>query len=157
MNTTFSRLLLKGALEEVRKLIPAKQSKEAWVWTSDRRTWEFHFQEYFQCFGASDAYEAKAKGWRLWLARHEERTRAERTIEKAIMEDCCAFSTGPWDCHNLGVCIVTYESKPVRNKDAGYVTQGEAQFYFEWFDKALKLMDAEAQVLLSGCMRQEVA
>jgi hypothetical protein len=52
---------------------PNKGRGKAWVWTSDRRTWEFHYKpcdgcEFFTAIAASNAYEAKAKGWEEYLA-----------------------------------------------------------------------------------------
>jgi hypothetical protein len=74
MNTySFSRLFLKGVLAEVAEIVPKNDMKKAWVWTSDRRTWEFHFGDYFDYFHASDAYEGRAKGRQNWMARQEKR------------------------------------------------------------------------------------
>src|SRR6478752_9598892 len=64
----FSRSLLSWTLADVSRYVPAIRRKKAWVWTSDRRTWEFHFEEFFDTFGASDAFDAKAKGWQNWLS-----------------------------------------------------------------------------------------
>jgi hypothetical protein len=65
---SFSRTLLRWTLEDVSRYVPAERRKKAWVWTSDRRTWEFHFEDFFDCFHASDAYEARSKGWSNWLS-----------------------------------------------------------------------------------------
>ena len=51
---------------------PCKGRGKAWVWTSDQRTWEFHYKpcdgcEFFTAIAASNAYEAKAKGWEEYL------------------------------------------------------------------------------------------
>ena len=68
----FSPMFLKDVLAEVRAIVPKPEIKKAWVWTSDRRTWEFHFGEFYDYFHASDAYEAYAKGWEAWLRRRHD-------------------------------------------------------------------------------------
>jgi hypothetical protein len=61
-----SRLLLTSIFGAV-KAEGIKDYRKAWVWTSDRRTWEFHYRNHLDCFSASNAYEARAKGWANYL------------------------------------------------------------------------------------------
>ena len=68
VNIAFSRLWLACVMDDVRKA-GVKGLSKAWVWTSDRRTWEFHFGDFFDCFNASNAYEARAKGWESFLRK----------------------------------------------------------------------------------------
>jgi hypothetical protein len=74
----FSRALLRETISEVAQLVP--DYRKAWVHISDRRArrrvWEFHYQGrscaegFFDVVSASDAYEARAKGWELFLRKH---------------------------------------------------------------------------------------
>lgn len=80
-NITFSRELMKRvhaevhvrltelAIKHVRPdLIRCNIMKSAWVWSGDRRNWEFHGPDQFVWHGrAHNAYEARAKGWQAWL------------------------------------------------------------------------------------------
>lgn len=46
--------------------------KDAWVWKCGRDHWEFHGPDDFYWHGsASDAYEARFKGWHAWLEKQE--------------------------------------------------------------------------------------
>ena len=80
-NITFSRQLLKLvhrdvkdhlrvlAVEHIRPdLLRVDIRQSAWVHTSGRDQWEFRGPDGFYWHGkASNAYEARAKGWQAWL------------------------------------------------------------------------------------------
>jgi hypothetical protein len=64
-----SRLVLMESHKRVKTLFPTiNLRKDAWVWCAGRGRWEFHGpdQYYWNC-RASNAYDARAKGWDAWL------------------------------------------------------------------------------------------
>lgn len=66
----FCRELCREVMPEVRQLFTTAQIKKAWVWTGDRKHWEFHgpHGEFFHDLKAADcAWSAKAEGWSLLL------------------------------------------------------------------------------------------
>jgi len=68
LNTVFTRKLLKLAVADVRKYFPETKIGEAWVWTSDRKIWEFHGPgKFYVYFEAGNAFDARYKGWMKWL------------------------------------------------------------------------------------------
>ena len=47
--------------------------KDAWVWSFGRDQWEFHGPGKFHWNGrAANAYDARFKGWSMWLDRQKE-------------------------------------------------------------------------------------
>jgi hypothetical protein len=66
--TQFSRALLSRTMQRVKEA-GIEDYKKAWVWTMDRRTWEFHYKDYFGTCSASDAYEARHIGWAHYLLK----------------------------------------------------------------------------------------
>jgi hypothetical protein len=68
----FCRQHLRLVLTEVRDWCPDVKPSEAWVWKSGRGQWEFHGPDRFYWHGrAANAYDARAKGWQSYLAKHE--------------------------------------------------------------------------------------
>lgn len=67
VNVSFCRTLLADTIDDVRSAEPGIVTAKAWVWSGDRRTWEFHFGEFYWHGNASNAYEARALGWSAWL------------------------------------------------------------------------------------------
>lgn len=72
INISFSRSLLSQAHIEVRKHFPRVNLRSgAWTYHFNRDNWEFHGPDKFYWNGsASNAYEARYKGWMAWL-RHK--------------------------------------------------------------------------------------
>jgi hypothetical protein len=56
-------------MKDVREVLGYRESKKAWVWTSDRKSWEFHYGDFYDYFHASDAYEARAKSSKRFTAQ----------------------------------------------------------------------------------------
>ena len=81
-----SRELLRLALEEVRALFPAVKVSDAWVWHAGRDHWEFHFGAYYWNGRASNAYDARAKGWSAYIAKA-----ADEVAKKADAQTIAAF------------------------------------------------------------------
>ena len=72
MSAAFSRELLSGIMPAVWRA--GGRYKDAWVWTQDRKTWEFHGPHNYHWYGrADDAYHARYKGWQAWLAEQEKK------------------------------------------------------------------------------------
>jgi hypothetical protein len=70
INTTFCRTLLAGAHADVKKHFPHINLRTAWVYKTDRQSWEFHGPDDFYWYGHADnAYDARAKGWWAWLRK----------------------------------------------------------------------------------------
>lgn len=69
IDATFGRLLLAEARKLVKKNFPKINMRtEAWVYHFHRDHWEFHGPDGFYWHGsASNAYEARYKGWMAWL------------------------------------------------------------------------------------------
>ena len=72
VNIAFSRQHLAVVHKDVRKAFPDIKNpmKAAWVHHSRslRDTWEFHGPEdFYYCMSASNAYDARAKGWDAYL------------------------------------------------------------------------------------------
>lgn len=68
VDIAFSRALLSQVVADVKKFAPAVKMNDAWVYHSIGDTWEFHGPEGFYWYGsASNAYEARFKGWGAWL------------------------------------------------------------------------------------------
>lgn len=69
MSNDFSRVLLAQIMPEVREHTIIEQRKASYVMCLERgREYEFHGPEKFYWHGrASDAYEARYKGWDAWL------------------------------------------------------------------------------------------
>jgi len=74
VNLIFCRVLLRQVLADVRPLLPAGfKLRDAWVWTSDRKQWEFHGPDGFYWYGDADnAYDARAQGWQAWCNRAQD-------------------------------------------------------------------------------------
>jgi hypothetical protein len=72
INIVFSRALLLQAHAEVKKHFPQTNLRSgAWTYHFVRDNWEFHGPDQFYWHGsASNAYEARYKGWMAWL-RHK--------------------------------------------------------------------------------------
>lgn len=77
INIMFCRHLLSSAVETLKLHCPdVRAMKDAWVWCAGRDHWEFHgpalkdgdAQKYYWHGSASNAYEARYKGWMAWLA-----------------------------------------------------------------------------------------
>jgi len=64
---TFSRGCLTEAHALVRVHFPAVTLRSAWVWDAGRGRWEFHFGDFYWHGRASNAYDARYKGWMAWL------------------------------------------------------------------------------------------
>jgi len=68
IDVIFCRRLLRDAAAAVKLKAPDVDLTDAWVWSSDRKCWEFHGPENFYWYGrAHNAYEARYKGWMAWL------------------------------------------------------------------------------------------
>lgn len=68
IDTMFGRTLLAQVVPAVRAN-GYKPVKDAWVWNAGRDHWEFHGPgEYYWHGNASNAYEARYKGWVAFLA-----------------------------------------------------------------------------------------
>lgn len=66
----FSRTLLAQILPALRK-VGKRVTKDAWVYHFHRDHWEFHGPDKFYWHGsASNAYEARYKGWSAWLEKN---------------------------------------------------------------------------------------
>lgn len=65
----FCRHLLAQGHKLVKASFPAiNLRKDAWVWHFHRDNWEFHGPDEFYWHGrASNAFEARYKGWMAWL------------------------------------------------------------------------------------------
>lgn len=76
-NIRLSREILKTVLDAVadqlkpHTLTVAESLREAWVYQTDGRRWEFHYGPFYWHGRADNAYEARAKGWEAWLAKVE--------------------------------------------------------------------------------------
>lgn len=74
INIAFSRGLLAQIAPEV-KAAGKRVFKDAWVWSAGRDHWEFHTLAtdtgtgFYWHGRASNAYEARYKGWSAWLER----------------------------------------------------------------------------------------
>lgn len=67
-NQVISRRLLAQVTADVRQHHPRAKVGEAWTWSSNRRNWEFHGPgKFVDHFRASNAFEARYKGWVSWL------------------------------------------------------------------------------------------
>lgn len=69
INIVFCRELLRATTLEVLDVAPDTNLRDAWVWKAGPDHWEFHFRDYYWQGCASNAYEARAKGWAAWLAK----------------------------------------------------------------------------------------
>ena len=71
LDVAFSRALLSqvhGDVKAFRRAINLKS--DAWVYRTMRDCWEFHGPDEFYWYGeASNAYEARHKGWSAWLKK----------------------------------------------------------------------------------------
>ncbi len=70
VDIAFSRVLLRGVHDEVRKHLPKiSVRKDAYVMNVGRDHWEFHGPDnyYNGSISASNAYEARANGWLAYL------------------------------------------------------------------------------------------
>lgn len=68
INARFSRAYLSDVLADVRLHHPTVARGEAWVYRTDRNSWEFHGPDKYYWYGSADnAYDARAKGWAVWL------------------------------------------------------------------------------------------
>lgn len=65
----FCRDLYTQVMAEVCQHFTTAQIKTTWVWTGDRKHWEFHGpnDEFFALKMADCAWSAKAEGWSLLL------------------------------------------------------------------------------------------
>ena len=65
----FCRALYTQVMAEVRQHFMTAQIRKAWVWTGDRKHWEFHGpnDEFASLKTADCAWSAKAEGWSLLL------------------------------------------------------------------------------------------
>lgn len=70
----FSRQLLLQVHKDARKVYLARKGvlpnlhKVAWVYSFGRDHWEFHGpDDFYWCGSASNAYEARSKGWLRWI------------------------------------------------------------------------------------------
>lgn len=71
VNTVFSRLLLSALMKDVRKVTTPAERKGAWVYKHIRDHWEFQGPKGFYWNGsATNAYEARYKGWSAWMRKH---------------------------------------------------------------------------------------
>jgi hypothetical protein len=66
-NIGFCRELLRETIDDVKAAAPAVKVSDAWVWSGDRRNWEFHFNGFYWNGSADNAYHARANGWSAWL------------------------------------------------------------------------------------------
>jgi hypothetical protein len=62
----FSRLLLRGVLSDVRKAGVLRIS-EAWVISTSRGHWEFHYRDFYWHGRADNAFHARYHGWCAYL------------------------------------------------------------------------------------------
>jgi hypothetical protein len=72
VNVTFSRYLLGQGHALVKEHFPDLnlRSRSWWVYCVGRDHWEFHGPDEFYWHGsATNAYEARYKGWMSWLER----------------------------------------------------------------------------------------
>ena len=69
IDIAFSRELLRHTLEEVREYFPTIKVGDAWVYKTSLNQWEFHYRGYYWHGRASNAYEARAKGWTAYVAK----------------------------------------------------------------------------------------
>lgn len=75
INIAFCRRLLSEITKDLKKHFPEKRVViDAWVWNAGRDHWEFHGPaltpdagEFYWHGSASNAYEARYKGWSAWL------------------------------------------------------------------------------------------
>lgn len=71
INIDFCRAMLREVQKDVKTHAPAVKLRDAWVYNTGRDHWEFHGPDEFYWHGsASNAYEARYKGWCGWL-RHK--------------------------------------------------------------------------------------
>jgi hypothetical protein len=67
IDVSFCRALLAQIIPDV-KASGKRVVKDAWVWCAGRDHWEFHGPDGFFWHGnASNAYDARYKGWSAWL------------------------------------------------------------------------------------------
>lgn len=74
MSISFSRELLRDVCLTLKKKHPhVHHLKDGWVWSGDRKHWEFHAfgSAFYRTFRAHNAYEARAKGWLAWMEEME--------------------------------------------------------------------------------------
>jgi hypothetical protein len=69
MDIAFCRLMLQETHVLVKRHFPEiNLRKDAWVWCAGRNHWEFHGpSKYYWHGNASNAYQARYKGWLAWL------------------------------------------------------------------------------------------
>ncbi len=69
LDVTFCRHLLSLVHKDVKALRPdINLRKDAWVYCYGRDNWEFHGPgNFYDNFRASNAYDARQKGWSKWL------------------------------------------------------------------------------------------
>lgn len=71
INAAFCRTLLHVVMQDVKKVTTAAERKAAWVYRTDRRSWEFHGPNQFYWWGtAYNAHEARQKGWSAWMEKY---------------------------------------------------------------------------------------
>ena len=70
IDVEFCREYLQRIVNDVRNALPGIKVNEAWTWHFHNDQWEFHGRDKFYWTGnASNAYDARAKGWEAYL-RH---------------------------------------------------------------------------------------
>jgi hypothetical protein len=71
IDSKFSREELKRVHQDVRSYQPWRRVrlKDAWVWNGGNDLWAFHYGEFYWWGRASNAYDARAKGWCAWLTQ----------------------------------------------------------------------------------------
>ena len=69
LDVTLCRTLLSLVHKDVKAFRPSVNlTKDAWTYCAFRDNWEFHGPNEFFWYGrASNAYEARHKGWSAWL------------------------------------------------------------------------------------------
>jgi len=72
INVTFCRMMLSTLTRDFKRVgVGVKIKKDAWVYKTDRQSWEFHGPDEFYWYGHADnAADARYKGWHAWLRKH---------------------------------------------------------------------------------------
>jgi hypothetical protein len=71
INIDFCRTFLALVMTDVKQVTTTQERKDAWVYKCMKNHWEFHGPNEFYWHGSADnAYDARAKGWSAFLAKH---------------------------------------------------------------------------------------
>jgi hypothetical protein len=78
INNAFCRTMLSLVMADVKKVTTPAERKAAWVYKTDKRSWEFHGPRDFYWYGHADnAADARTQGWSAWLRKYHPEMEAQ--------------------------------------------------------------------------------